>query len=59
MYSVSKKLKDNLENDESYIQYFCEEMYGFENIRHSSFSACYRLLKNQMQTPIFKRGVDY
>ena len=35
--SVFKAVKSTLENDESYFQYFLEEIYSYENIRGKNF----------------------
>ena len=47
--SVSKAVKSTLENDESYFQYFLEEIYGYKNIRSKSFSDCKILLEEKIK----------
>ena len=42
--AVSKTIKQILESDVSYIQYYLEEMFGSTDIRSFSFEDCKRLL---------------
>ena len=54
--AVSKTIKQILESDVSYIQYFMEEMFGNTNIRECSFVDCKRILMQRFRM-VIKTGV--